>query len=187
MSFVTPLLLGGAALVAVPIVLHLVMRQKPRQMEFPALRFIKKKEETNRRQLRLRHLLLLLLRCAAIALFALALARPSIQSTSLMADQEAPVAAALLFDTSPRMQYRHENQTRLEVAQETGTWLISQLPRESDVAVIDSATLTPVFAVDLGAAGQRIERLSATPAARPLLQVLSESLALLRDSDKPRK
>ena len=187
MTFVTPLLLGGAALVAVPIVLHLVMRQKPRQMEFPALRFIKKREETNRRQLRLRHLLLLLLRCAAIALLALALARPSIQSTSLLADQEAPVAAALLFDSSPRMQYRHENQTRLEVAQDTGTWLLSQLPRESEVAVIDSGTLTPVFAVDLGAAGQRIERLSVSPAARPLLQLFSEALLLLRDSEKPRK
>ena len=187
MTFITPLLLGGAAFIAVPIVLHLVMRQKPRQLEFPALRFIKKKEETNRRQLRLRHLLLLLLRCAAIALFALALARPSIQSSTLGADQEAPVAAALVFDTSPRMQYRHENQTRLEVAQETGAWLLSQLPDGSDAAILDSASAVPVFAVDLGAATQRVERLSTTAATRPLLQVIVSALELLRDAEQVRK
>ena len=187
MTFITPLLLGGAAFVAVPIVLHLVMRQKPRQLEFPALRFIKKKEETNRRQLRLRHLLLLLLRCAAIALFALALARPSIQSSTLGADQEAPVAAALVFDTSPRMQYRHENQTRLAVAQETGAWLLSQLPDGSDAAILDSTSTVPVFAVDLGAATQRVERLSTTPATRPLLQVMTSALELLRDAEQVRK
>ena len=72
MAFMHAALLGGIALIAVPIVLHLIMRQKPKHLEFPALRFIKQRENSNRRRLRLRHLLLLLLRCAAIALLAFA-------------------------------------------------------------------------------------------------------------------
>ena len=64
MTFLHVAMLGGAALVAVPIVLHLIMRQQPRIAEFPALRFIKLREQSNRRRLQLRHLLLLLLRCA---------------------------------------------------------------------------------------------------------------------------
>jgi hypothetical protein len=64
MNFVNPFLLAGAGLVAVPIVLHLVMRRKPRRAEFPALRFVRRRHDTNQRQLRLRHLLLLLLRMA---------------------------------------------------------------------------------------------------------------------------
>jgi len=40
MTFVNPLLLAGTALVALPIVLHLIMRRKPKLLEFPALRFI---------------------------------------------------------------------------------------------------------------------------------------------------
>ena len=77
---------------------------------------------------------------AVIVLLALALARPSILASGMLGDQEAPVAAALVFDTNPRMQYRQQNQTRLEVAQETAQWLLPQLPAESDVAVVDSRT-----------------------------------------------
>jgi uncharacterized spore protein YtfJ len=70
------LLYAGALFVSVPIVLHLAMRQKPKPMIFPALRLVQARRETNRRRMRLRHLLLLLLRCLAIALLAAAFARP---------------------------------------------------------------------------------------------------------------
>ncbi len=73
LSFLTPMLLGGAALVAVPLVLHLIMRRKPVKREFPALRFLRQKAVANRRRLRLSHLFLLLLRMAALSLLALAL------------------------------------------------------------------------------------------------------------------
>src|SRR3972149_1759256 len=79
LSFLTPLMLAGAALVAAPIILHLVMKQQPKHLVFPALRFIQRREDANRRQLRLRHLLLLLLRCCAIVFLALAMARPSLR------------------------------------------------------------------------------------------------------------
>ena len=61
MTFLHLSLLAGSALVAVPIILHLIMRKKPTRLEFPALRFVQKRADANRRRLRLRHLLLLLL------------------------------------------------------------------------------------------------------------------------------
>ena len=79
MIFVNFSLIFGSLLVGVPIVLHLIMRRKPKLLEFPALRFIQTRHDTNQRRLRLRHLLLLLLRMAIIALLAFALARPSMQ------------------------------------------------------------------------------------------------------------
>ena len=106
MTFVNFALLSGAGLIVIPIILHLIMRQRPKLLEFPALRFIQKRHDTNQRRLRLRHLLLLLLRAGAIALLALALARPSIKFSSRLGSQEAPVAAALIFDAAPHMQYR---------------------------------------------------------------------------------
>ena len=171
LSFLTPAMLVGAALVAVPIVLHLVMRQVPKHMVFPAVRFIVRREQANRRQLQLRHLLLLLLRAGAIALLALALARPSIKAKGSLGSQEAPVAAALVFDTSPRMAYREDNQTRLEVAQSTAHWLLGQLPAESEVAVLESEQPAGDFAVDLGAAEQRIAQLKPAATATPLTEV----------------
>lgn len=69
-------LLFGLALAAIPVLLHFLMRSKPRPLVFPALRLIQVRRRTNTRRLRLRHLWLMLLRVAAVALLVLALARP---------------------------------------------------------------------------------------------------------------
>lgn len=191
MEFANPLLLGGAALAAVPVILHLVMRQKPKHFEFPALRFLQVRQSANRRRLRLRHLLLLLLRAGAICLLALALARPSVKlagmSNRVVGDQEAPVAAALVFDTTPRMLYRQENRTRLEASQEMARWLLKQLPPESQIAIFDSRGGAGVFQVDLGSANERVGRLEITNLSEPLPSVVEEAANLLARSDKPRK
>jgi hypothetical protein len=187
MDFLNPALLAGAALAAAPIVLHLVLKQRPRQFEFPALRFLEQRRQVNQRRLRLRHFLLLALRMAALALLALALARPSMQASHVLADREAPVAAVLIFDTAPRMAYRQQNETRLEAAQNLGRWVVGQLPEESQVAVLDTRYGTAVFQVDAAAARLRIDRLEIASLSQPLLQVVQEGLRLLAESKLPRK
>jgi hypothetical protein len=183
MTFLNVALLGGAGLVAIPIILHLIMRQRPKLLEFPALRFIRKRYDTNQRRLRLRHLLLLLLRAGAIALLALALARPSIKLARL-GSQEAPVAAALIFDTAPHMQYVRDKKTRLEAAQEIGQWLLAQLPPESQIAVFDSGLLPRSFDADRGLSEQRIKTLETATNPRSLSEVISEAALLLQDKSK---
>ncbi len=121
---------------------------------------------------------------AIIVLVAAALARPSLQGTGWVGDQEAPVAVAMVFDTQPRMEYRYQNQTRLESGRETALWLLSQLPRESDVAVIDARYGSGVFAVDLGAARQRIERLTTGAVGAPLGRSLEDALRLLKENSR---
>ncbi len=187
MTFVNFSLLLGGLLVAVPIVLHLVMRQKPRLVEFPALRFIQKRHEANRRRLRLRHLLLLLLRAAVIAALAFALARPTVQFGGSLGSQEAPVAAALIFDTAARMDYRQDNQTRLETAKRLGLWLLGQLPPDSQIAVLDARREAAYFQVERGAAEQRIRRLTITNNADSLTEVVERALRLLEKSELPRR
>src|SRR4051794_12467438 len=150
----------------VPIALHLIMRQQPKRIEFPALRFIRQREQANRRRMRLRHWILLALRCLAIALLAAAFARPRLVASSLLAGQEAPVAAAFVFDTSPRLQCRYQNQTRLEVAKDTALWLLPQLPAESDVAVVDTGPVAAAFSIDRPTAHKKIERLKPTAVGR---------------------
>lgn len=187
MDFVNPWLLGGMAVAAVPIVLHLVMRPRPKQLEFPALRFLRERREANRRRLRLRQLLLLALRVGAIVLLALALARPTIRAGGALGGREAPVAAVMIFDTAPHMQYQQQNQTRLDVARETALWLIDQLPDESEVAVLETRGAVPVFQIDLGAARDRIERLETAATSRPLAEALEAAAELLSETDKTHK
>src|ERR1700694_3838136 len=100
MTFVFPVLLGGLLVAGVPILLHLIMRQKPKALAFPAFRFLAQRQRTNLRKLRLRHLLLLALRILLIVLVCLALGRPRIFTEGLNLHSERPVAAVLVFDTS---------------------------------------------------------------------------------------
>ena len=182
MTFLNASILAGTALVALPIVLHLIMRRKPRHLEFPALRFLEASRETNQRQLRLRHLLLLALRVAAILLLAVAMARPSVKFSGVLGSQKAPVAVAMVFDTSMRMEYLHENRSRLEAAQDFGLWVLSQLPKESEIAVLDAQRGPATFQAHRGAARHRIEQLAPTAAAQPTVTVLEEAVRLLGTS-----
>ncbi len=70
----------GGALLTLPVILHFLMQPKPKVLEFPALRFVKKRQLTNKSRMRLRHIVLLILRCLLILLMAAALAGPSVAS-----------------------------------------------------------------------------------------------------------
>jgi len=186
-SFITPLLLGGAALVAVPLVLHLVMRRKPVPHAFPALRFLRERAVANRRRLQLSHLLLLVLRMAALALLALALARPVLRGAAWLADGEAPVAAAFVFDTAPRMMLREGNRTRLEQAAAMAKLLFGKLPPGSDVAVLDTRGGPAAFSPALAAATARVDRLAAATPQQSLPAAMAAAGRLLEKSTKQRR
>ncbi|MBI3469498.1 MAG: BatA domain-containing protein [Planctomycetes bacterium] len=180
-------LAAGAALAAIPVILHLILREKPRRERFPALRLIRLRHRINLRKLRLRHWLLLALRMLLIALMALALARPSVHGTSFIPDQQAPVAAALVFDTSLSMEYRERDRTRLQEAQESALGLLKEFTDGSEVLVLDSADPVAHFFPDVGLARQRVESLRLRPRARSLHQAIIEACRSLSTSDRTRK
>ncbi len=78
MTLINSSLLLGLMLAAIPVVLHMVMRAKPKKIEFPALRLLKARQPSNARRMQLRHWMLLLLRALLIAVLVLAIARPSL-------------------------------------------------------------------------------------------------------------
>ncbi len=233
---------------AIPIALHLLMRAKPKHVMFPAIRFIRERQQTNSRQLQLRHWLLLALRCAAVAVPALALARPSVASAMIsswlsvgllgiavivvailaavsssrglhravtyglggfaallaavlifflvrslsgpgvsLGNQEAPVAAVLVVDTSPRMDYKHNNANRLQAAEALARELIKQFPPDSEVALVSGRAGGAAFAVDRGAAVQAVGRLQTIGTSRALPELVASGLQLLKDAPQQRK
>jgi len=173
LGFLTfPLLIGGIAAAAVPILLHLIMRGVPKRIEFPPLRFLLKKQKVNQRKFRLRHLLLLALRIGVFVLIGFALARPSLRLdgssgfAGRLGTQQAPIAAAIVIDNSPRMDYQHANKTRLELAKAEARWVLSQLPPQSEVAVLSNTRMNDTFQVDLFSAMERIDHLLTSPVGR---------------------
>ncbi len=74
--FEMPMLLAGLAAAAIPIIIHLLHRQRTRPINWGAMMFLQESAVLQKRRRNIEHWLLLLLRVALVALLALALARP---------------------------------------------------------------------------------------------------------------
>ncbi|HEY1191434.1 MAG TPA: BatA and WFA domain-containing protein [Gemmata sp.] len=169
------ILIAGAALVGLPVLLHLIMKQEPKRLTFPAYRFLKQKLKTNQRKLRLRHFILLALRMLIIALFCLTLYQPALKSDQFNIRGEQPVAVVIVIDTSPSMGYTVNGQSRLDEATRRALELLADLPDRSPVAVLDTNDPSAVWLPDTGAARRRIEELKET---RGGSQNVSSSIAV---------
>jgi hypothetical protein len=85
MSFLTPLFLIGLAGIAVPVIIHLIQKERKNVVAFPSLMFLRRipYQSVNRR--RIRNWPLLLMRVAALSLIVLAFARPFLRRDALAA------------------------------------------------------------------------------------------------------
>ena len=97
MGALNPTLLFAAALVAVPVLLHLLHRRDADTFVFPALRYLVRTERDRSRRIRLRQLILLALRAAVVLVLALAAARLYLRSGT---GGHPPTAVALVIDNS---------------------------------------------------------------------------------------
>src|SRR5262245_21976351 len=181
MTFVFPLMLGCLVLAGIPVLVHIIMRQKPRHLLFPAFRFLLQRHQTNQRKLRLRHILLLTLRILLIAGICLALARPKVFNERLNLSSDQPVAAVILLDTSASMQYRIKDETRLDVAKRRAQELLNELPEGSRVAILDTAEPGGDWLPTLSLARDRLADRVLRPANGPITSRLAEAYQLLND------
>ena len=184
MTFIHPLLLAGLVLAGIPVLVHLVMRQKPKHLMFPVLRFLMLRQRANQRKLSLRHLLLLALRMALVVLICLAMARPRVFSERFNINAERPMAVVLIFDTSYSMEYTVLGRTRLEEAKERSHELLEALPAGSRVAVLDTAEAGGEWLPNLNMARDRIDQLHLHAANYPVTAQLSPAYDLLAKLDQ---
>ncbi|HVS52761.1 MAG TPA: BatA domain-containing protein [Opitutaceae bacterium] len=104
MNFLAPLFLVGGAAIALPVIYHLIRRTTRERTVFSSLMFLLPSPPRLSRRHRLEHLLLLLLRCLALALLALGFARPFLRQASLDDPTSArPTRLVVLVDTSASM------------------------------------------------------------------------------------
>ncbi len=99
-------LYGGAALIAVPIIIHLINRMRYKTVRFAAMEFLLASEQRNRRRLLLEQLLLLAMRVAMVAAVVLLLARLVLDPSQLTAFQGATAHHLVLLDDSLSMRER---------------------------------------------------------------------------------
>lgn len=104
MNFLAPLFLLGGLALAAPILYHLVRRTTREKTLFSSLMFLLPSPPRISRRHRFEHLLLLVLRCLALALLALGFARPFLRQSPVDDPTAArPKRIVVLVDTSASM------------------------------------------------------------------------------------
>jgi Aerotolerance regulator N-terminal/von Willebrand factor type A domain len=190
MTFLSPWMLAGAAAVSIPIALHFFYRARYKPLPWAPMKFLKEAIEQTSRRLKFQEWILLALRCLAIILLALALARPGFKSATVAGRGEA-IDAVFVFDTSYSMAARDGDKTRLERAKDAALAVLDTLPTNSSVQIYgcsDRATfLGPVQRFNIDQARQLIPTIEVASLSTDLFPGLAEALNAAKNGTAPAK
>jgi hypothetical protein len=119
-SFLNPLLLLGAFGIGLPILAHMLNRFEVRHTDWAAMQFLNRSVRVRSRQLKLRDVILLLLRCLALLLIVFAITRPATTKKAgpLAGLGEKHVGMVIAIDASFSMQHDDGTRTRFDDALE---------------------------------------------------------------------
>ncbi len=184
--FAHPVMLAGLSLAALPLLIHLLLRPRPRHARFPALALLRQVVRSGQRASRVRNLLLLFTRMLLLATLALLLAGPTCTPRGVLFVGADPIAAAVVLDDSASTAYRATDaSTRLELSrtqaleflEQFGTW-----PPSSVITALRSGAAEPAPPLAGGIRGAA-DLLSSGPAlplhGRPLGAALREAAGIL--------
>jgi hypothetical protein len=171
--------LAGAIAAAGPVIIHLLNRRRYRTVQWAAMDFLREAMQRNRRILQIRDLVLMAMRCLAVLLFGLALARPFFSSTESELDDRQPLHAIVVIDNSLSMNYETLGGTLLERAKAKAMKYVDKLPSGSRISVIPACGSAAGYSLDpyanKEAAAEAIERIAVVDRTADINRVINES------------
>ena len=112
LSPIHPAMLWGALLIGVPILIHLFNKRRFRIVDWAAMDLLRQADRKNRRRLQVEDILILILRCLAVLLLVLVIARLLFTgSAGLARTAGARTERIVILDDSPSMEVRMGNRT----------------------------------------------------------------------------
>jgi hypothetical protein len=127
MGFFNPGLLWFALGGAIPIIIHLLHRQKFKRIRWAAMEFLLQALKKTRRRMQLENLLLLLLRILIMVLLALAIARPFFREAPVEAIGDTDCHHFFVIDQSYSMAYKRAQHTSLDVAKRAALKVLQEI------------------------------------------------------------
>jgi hypothetical protein len=124
-AFGSPLMLWGLAGASLPILIHLLNRRKFRETTWAAMSFLIAAIRKNQKRIRIEQWILLAVRTLLIALLALAMARPALESLSNLGLFAGRRHWVIALDASMSMETRAGERTRFERAQEAARRVVN--------------------------------------------------------------
>jgi hypothetical protein len=137
MNFLNPLYLFALAAVAVPILIHIFSRRRVPEVPFSTIRFLSGSDRRSMMRINMRRLLLLLLRVLAVALVALAFARPVVRgSLAALFPSGGSRAACILLDRSFSMGVEGNEGVAFDRAVARVGAIVDNLERGDEVSLV---------------------------------------------------
>jgi hypothetical protein len=166
---------AGALAVAIPILIHLLLRRRRKPVMWGAMKFLLEAYRQQRRRLRLEQFLLLAARCLVIFLAAMAIARPLFEGASALGAGSARTVYILL-DNSVASGLREGDDTALDIHKRAADALLAGLgPADRAALVTLAGPADPVVlpaSNDIAAVRSIIERLEPADSAADIAGAL---------------
>ncbi len=187
MSLATPAMLLGLLLMGLPLAAHLTGYRELRRVDFPTLRFLRASQLKVRRRSRFESLLLLLLRCLAVAALVLLLARPSLTWTATSVGGLEPGTTTLvLIDRSGSMTVEADDGAVFEVARREAHTLLDGLAPGTLAGLLlfdgSAQLLEPGLTADHAPLHRALDRAEVGAGSTDLESVLRRGQQLLDDA-----
>ncbi len=138
-NFINGLVLPLLIAAAIPLILHLLNRQKLRVIPFSSLRFLKELQNQRLRQIKLYQILIIILRMLFIIFLVLAFARPTLRSVFLSGGNGARVTAVIIVDNSYSMQAQKSIASSFDRAREALRKILRSFDDKDRVFVLNNA------------------------------------------------
>jgi hypothetical protein len=132
-SFVHPLLLWGMAIVAAPVLIHLINMLRHRRVEWAAMEFLLVSQKKHRTWVILKQLLLLLLRMAAVAAVVLLVAGPLLSNRFF---GRAKTHHVILLDDSYSMSDRWDDTSAFEEGKKAVARIVGETEKQQTVTLL---------------------------------------------------
>ncbi len=159
MTFLHTIFLAALAASAIPILLHILNRQRLPLVKFSSLEFIKRLQKRKARRIKLRQLILLILRSLAIAALVLVFARPALQRGGA-AGSAASVEMVIILDNGITSLVESRDGQLLGLSVEGCRRLVELAGRKDRITVIPAAQPHKLITAPAGSRDPIIDRLS---------------------------
>ncbi|MEK6324133.1 MAG: BatA domain-containing protein [Acidobacteriota bacterium] len=183
MAFLNPIFLLGAMAAALPVLVHLVRRTRAPRIQFPSLMFLRRIEQKTIRRRKLRNLLLLLMRCAALLLLAFAFARPFFTGSNPVSASGDHTSTVILVDGSYSMRYGEV----FNRARQSARNMINDAAADEELSIVlfskSYQVLMPLRS-DHAEAAETVNQMQPGLDATDYLQAIQAGDAILKDASR---
>jgi len=169
------LILACAA--AAPIIIHLMVREKPKLIVFPAVRFLQARATKRLRNLRFKHLLLMLLRVLLLIGLAAAMAQPTLKGGCVRGGGAGSVV--VIIDDSLSMLALSGGKTGFARAKEKAERFIRRLSHGSHIGVVTTSSPGVVFASEKSEAIGKLKGLKPAAGAHRAWPAIADAVSAL--------